>query len=115
MGLIVPVLGMHRSGTSFLTQSPDKLPGAYLGPALADDAADDNLEGHFEASEVVQINERILSLSGGSWDQIPAQLYGDAEAKVHMQEFVKELGTHPVSSWKDPRTTDPPSPCGSPT
>ena len=58
------VLGMHRSGTSMVTRLIN-LAGAYVGPEELLIAADkENPKGYWERSDVIAINEAILSLSG---------------------------------------------------
>lgn len=101
---LVLILGMHRSGTSFLTKSLHEA-GCYLGTDLLADTMRDNLEGHWESRDAMQINEHLLQLAGGSWQSIPEQLQPDPESDERMASFVHSLETHPVAGWKDPRTT----------
>ncbi|WP_432635129.1 glycosyltransferase [Albidovulum sp.] len=61
------VLGMHRSGTSFLVGAL-----SALGHALPRDrqpGGADNRHGHFEPGAVVALNDLILAAGGGRWDQ----------------------------------------------
>jgi hypothetical protein len=101
---VVVVFGMHRSGTSCLTRMLQQA-GMFLGHDLMDDLACSNLEGHAEAHKAVRINDRLLELSGGAWDRVPASLRGDEETAAHMRAFLQILDAHPVAGWKDPRTT----------
>lgn len=103
MSLIVPILGMHRSGTSCLTHLLRQA-GLYLGPDLMTETEGGNLEGHWESREALRINEHVLRLSGGAWDQPPAALQGDEESARWMARFIQDLSVHPVAGWKDPRT-----------
>jgi len=64
------VLGMHRSGTSALAGVMHKL-GLVLGEAVLP-PAEDNPKGFFENSEIVSIQQRLLSLLGRDWhDPLP--------------------------------------------
>ena len=61
------VTGMHRSGTSAVTQALAKL-GCPLGPeSELMTASASNSDGHFEALPVVEINDQVLALMGSSW------------------------------------------------
>jgi hypothetical protein len=60
------VIGVHRSGTSLLTQGLVEA-GARLGN-FSDSFDLDNPRGYFEHKEVVRFNERLLSHLGVSWD-----------------------------------------------
>jgi hypothetical protein len=104
MALTVVILGMHRSGTSCLARILQQAK-LYLGPEVAEPAACANLEGHLEAQEAVRINDRILSLSGGAWDEVPETVRGDDTTVARMNAFLAGLRAHPVAGWKDPRTT----------
>ncbi|MBU1417903.1 MAG: glycosyltransferase [Proteobacteria bacterium] len=62
----VIVLGMHRSGTSALTAGLSAL-GVDLGQ-LADTGSDENAKGYFENREVQELNDRLLSCLGTTWN-----------------------------------------------
>ncbi len=72
VGDLVCVVGMHRSGTSLVTRILNLL-GVGLGPddllMPPDDRA--NPTGYWENEAVVRLNDRILNLLGGSWDNPP--------------------------------------------
>ena len=62
------ILGMHRSGTSAITQAVK-----VLGFELSDNlmpAKPDNVKGFWEDGDVVNLNERILRSDTGSWDRL---------------------------------------------
>ena len=101
--LAVPILGMHRSGTSCLTRTLH-LAGLHLGDDLINEGHADNLEGYWEARPAVAINDRVLRLAGGSWRDVPANLPGDAETSTRIRAFLGTLLVRPVAGWKDPRT-----------
>lgn len=65
---IILILGMHRSGTSLLTGALDFL-GVSAGANLMQ-PTDDNAKGYFENLDIVQLNEKILSGLGYTWDSI---------------------------------------------
>jgi hypothetical protein len=87
---------------------------SLLGPALCrgEDlyAAPDNPTGHWESGSLVEFNQRLLSLFGGTsaapavtadgWECDPsaAALYGEA------YHVFKRAHPDPVWVWKDPRT-----------
>ncbi len=62
---VVLVLGMHRSGTSVLTQVMSKL-GYYLGAGQLG-ASEHNEEGHFERKDVIALDEAVLRFFGMEW------------------------------------------------
>lgn len=57
---------MHRSGTSALTGTLGKL-GVGLPKNLLD-ADENNPTGHWEPAPLVELNDRILTAAGSSWD-----------------------------------------------
>lgn len=64
--ILTLVLGVHRSGTSLLTQG---LRAAGAGIGEFDDIRDpDNPEGYAELPAVRQFNDRLLAHLGASWD-----------------------------------------------
>lgn len=66
------VAGMHRSGTSFLTELLHLL-GAGVGQDLLP-AAEDNPHGFWERTDVKRINDQVLERLGGSWDSPPTPM-----------------------------------------
>lgn len=64
--LFALVLGVHRSGTSFLTAGLQAL-GCGLG-GFADTRDVDNPTGYFEHPEVRDFNDRVLRALGVTWD-----------------------------------------------
>ena len=64
----VVVLGMHRSGTSALTRALS-LAGFALPRRLLS-GTEDNLEGFWEPTCVVALNERVLAALGQDWTSI---------------------------------------------
>ena len=103
MSLIIPVLGMHRSGTSCLMRILYKA-GVYLGEELIGSESS-NMLGHWESWEAVHINDEILKNSGGSWEKVPQEIKENSDTSLRIRRFVDHLGSHAVAAWKDPRTT----------
>ena len=66
--MAVFVLGMHRSGTSAITQAV-KVLGFDLSDKLLP-AKPDNVKGFWEDWDVVNLNEKILRSDTGSWDRL---------------------------------------------
>lgn len=100
--LLVPILGMHRSGTSLVAQLLEQA-GLYLGPRLMEGNVS-NLVGHFETWDAVEINDELLARSGGDWAHPPAELSDSAASVPRIEGFLAELTQRPVAGWKDPRT-----------
>ena len=105
------VIGMHRSGTSMITQLLQRS-GLDLGAAediMPPNAS--NPQGHFENSRFVAINDALLRHFGGSWDHPPVLKKWwetDPALKDQVKEARKLLQAFSGKShwgWKDPRTT----------
>lgn len=99
----IVVLGMHRSATSLVAGGLDKF-GVHMGDDQLG-ARRSNPKGHFEDLDFLHLNDRILSLNGGSWDQPPGVIdpeLGRAAAR-HLVEAKMSAG-HELWGWKDPRT-----------
>jgi hypothetical protein len=107
----VCVLGMHRSGTSLVAGILRRL-GTDLGPDedfLPPDP--NNQSGYFELAELVEINDEILALHGGSWHQLPELPAGwersDELAQIRDRArrlLGRRFAGSPAWAWKDPRT-----------
>jgi hypothetical protein len=100
---------MHRSGTSALTNAI-RLLGCSFG-----DAGDFigrkhwNPEGHWEHQRLIELDERILELHGGTWFA-PPRLRGNWERRRKAQAMLPRLRSefaeiYPEEGWvwKDPR------------
>jgi len=103
------ILGMHRSGTSFLARALN-LCGTYLGPF--DDfvsnewmPADDNLRGAWENKNILKLTEKTLSDNKGSWHEIPKKIKINEKLGKEISYHCKKLLVHPslASGFKDPR------------
>ncbi len=65
---ILIVLGMHRSGTSFLTDCTEVL--GFTLPGDRNGASSDNPKGHFEPRAIVDLNDAVLAREGAIWARI---------------------------------------------
>lgn len=104
------VLGMHRSGTSMITEILHRC-GLSVGPyeELVPPMAKSNPRGHWEPRELVAINDQILAENGAKWDtvtcadiplerELPPQLEARIASYVTLWEQRGESWV-----WKDPR------------
>lgn len=107
----VCIVGMHRSGTSFITRLLQR-GGLYLGDeGSLLPGGPDNPDGYFEHRGFSAINERLLRMFGGEWDLVPSLPDGWAEApeldplRNEARRLASELDMHGCWGWKDPRTS----------
>jgi hypothetical protein len=101
--MAILVLGMHRSGTSMVTEIIEAL-GVYLGPA--DELIGPstfNERGHFELLRAVEFDNDLLREAGGTWDAPPARDRLDALAATHRPPIDEWFGGHAAWAFKDPR------------
>ncbi len=104
----IVILGMHRSGTSAITRVINYL-GVDLGPSLLSDS-EDNETGFWEHTEIVQLNEWLLQISGSCWEDVcllPAEWWR-SEAIVPIKQAMieiikKDFSMSPLWAIKDPR------------
>ena len=108
------VTGMHRSGTSMVTQLLSHA-GLWLG---AQDklmpAKSDNPDGFYEHLDIVWIHNALLQQHHGGWDFEPtlpdhwqqAESINDLKSRAtHIcKKISAEQGKHQAWGWKDPRT-----------
>lgn len=109
----VVILGMHRSGTSFLARALN-LSGLWLG--MEDDlqtvegrAAAGNPKGNYENKRIIAINDALLAHSGGQWDQPPDKIQAPVSVRLSMLTVLYDLEKsmppgYVTWGWKDPRT-----------
>lgn len=103
------VLGMHRTGTSVLTQLLSHM-GCYAGTPESlkpGDAA--NERGYWERWDAWALNEQILAAAGASWREVAdldlGSLAEDVRGKfeAHARDLVADLDEHRPWVLKDPR------------
>jgi len=103
------ITGMHRSGTSFLARALN-LRGVYLGE-YEDFVSDqwrpaiDNLKGHWENKKFLDLADKTLSFSKGSWNKIPTKVKVNFKIGNDIKKFSKILVENSViaTGIKDPR------------
>ena len=107
----VCITGMHRSGTSLVTNLLGRC-GLYLGEE--DEllpASPDNTDGYWEHRHVVGLNDEILLALGSAWD-VPSPLlegwpYEERfnALRVRAELLLEKFAEHEPWGWKDPRTS----------
>ena len=113
--IVVPILGMHRSGTSMLTHALHCMGLALGEPLMA--ASDDNPSGYWENEFFVQVDEQLLKALGqapGGFDSAPRllaipDLAGRAQLPPAIVQQIRTylhrtFGADTRWGWKDPRT-----------
>lgn len=110
---VVCILGMHRSGTSMVSRILN-ICGVYLGESgeiMSEPVMISNQKGHWENLKVLEINEEILNLFGGSWDdppEFPENWERDfrlADIEKKAIEFREKMNRRSVVwGFKEPRT-----------
>ena len=101
---------MHRSGTSMVARILSEC-GVYLGES--DELlppAKDNVAGHFEHQEFVQLNDDVLATLGGAWDVVPPRYAIWRRRRLEplrarAASLVERMRPHAPWGWKDPRTS----------
>lgn len=102
---LVLVLGMHRSGTSALTEAIGALGFQMTCGEHLMVEADTNERGHFEDQRVTELNDWILSRHGASWFN-PWPIRGrepGAEELAAVAALWETLKSEGVTLLKDPR------------
>src|SRR5512143_1624182 len=104
------VLGMHRSGTSAVTQLLG-LAGARL-PTHVMPGDQHNAKGYFEPWRIALFNDERLRAAGGAWDDVfgfPFRPLPDAQEQGWLDRakalFAEEYGAVRYPLLKDPRVT----------
>ncbi len=94
------ILGMHRSGTSCLAGSLESA-GLVLGDVV--NASPHNKKGNKESKVLRKINDDLLALNGGSWDDPPKSLNWNDELRMRRDAYIADFDG--VADWgfKDPR------------
>lgn len=97
----VAVVGMHRSGTSYVAGSLESA-GLFLGEVSRWNPH--NQRGNREHSRIVALNDAVLSDNGGAWDDPPPRVEWSGERLREAEQIATELGVRPQWGFKDPRT-----------
>lgn len=100
-GQALMVVGMHRSGTSFLTGSLQQA-GLELGQHSAWNPH--NLKGNRENQAVVAFHDALLARHGFAWDNPPKEpVAWTSTDKAKAQKLINEYRGVPHWGFKDPR------------
>lgn len=109
MKKLIIVLGMHRSGTSVVTQICQRM-GAYLGESdELMSATTYNPDGYFENKEICGMNEEILHLCGREWYSLGVSEVDYNSLQIlkvmdKLKEYVQKLfEKSDIVAIKDPR------------
>jgi hypothetical protein len=105
----IVVLGMHRNGTSVLTRGLQAL-GVYLGDDFVAPQRD-NPTGYWEDRSIQNLNERLLTAFGRTWDSIE-RIEDASWCSTDLEPFRRQAAnylrmhflSHPLWGFKDPRT-----------
>ncbi len=101
------ILGMHRSGTSALTGTLEKL-GVHLGNDLMVQN-EYNPKGYFENNRLYKINEKLLAQCNSNWDDVffmsaKLELLKNSPLLEELKSTLQdEFGNSPLFAIKDPR------------
>ncbi|MED5550673.1 MAG: sulfotransferase family protein [Pseudomonadota bacterium] len=96
------VLGMHRSGTSALTGTLLEA-GVYLGRVL-DQSIQRNPKGLQEPPAVLYMQEDLLKVNGGSWNEPPERVEWRPLHTAVRDLFIESRRDAGPWGFKDPRT-----------
>jgi len=111
---VVPILGMHRSGSSMLTRALNLL-GLDLGQPLLDPTPDNPL-GYWENTFFVRTNVELLRTMNCQEDGFAApqelarvpplcdQVIIEDDKRAEVRDFMDTTFQSPAWGWKDPRT-----------
>lgn len=97
----VLILGMHRSGTSWLTGSLQQA-GLYL--AKHHSWNPHNRKGNRENPDVMALHEDILAANNGAWDVPPEMMVWNDQHKHIARQLIRENTQQQRWGFKDPRT-----------
>tara|TARA_B110000902_G_scaffold243853_1_gene296529 strand:+ start:1573 stop:2292 length:720 start_codon:yes stop_codon:yes gene_type:complete len=98
---IIVILGMHRSGTSFLTGSLQQA-GVELGKYSEWNRH--NKKGNRENTDIVELNDSVLAKNGGSWLYPPIYVDWDEESISEAKRILELYQSTDIFAFKDPRT-----------
>ena len=97
---LICILGMHRSGTSFLAGSLQQA-GVALGDAHTWNPH--NRKGNRENQMFVDLHDSILEANNGAWDRPPGRVVWREEHFEQARELLRHHAGEPVFGFKDPR------------
>jgi hypothetical protein len=99
---VVAILGMHRSGTSWLTGSLQEA-GLELGEVNTQ--ARHNAKGNRESEYLQQLHESVLEANGGSWRDPRWPNSWSWTKRRKLARYIKRMNAdYPRWGFKDPRS-----------
>ena len=101
MSSVTAILGMHRSGTSWLAMTLQQR-GLELGDVSLSDIA--NRKGNRESRVLTTLHESVLRQNGGSWSDPQWPNQWRAEEEQALRQFIADMDLR-YDHWgfKDPR------------
>ena len=99
MSRVVAILGMHRSGTSWLTGSLEEA-GLYLGDVRTE--SKHNPKGNRESERLQHIHDAVLADNGGTWRKPSFPNTWSAERSAELSEYIASMDRE-LWGFKDPR------------
>jgi len=100
------ILGMHRSGTSFLANCLNRC-GVYLGENLlfSNGSSKDNPKGFWENEDFTKLSDKFMAENKTRWDQITSNLKCSDNFKQQFKNKINKLvsESHMAAGIKDPR------------
>ena len=101
-GRVTVIVGMHRSGTSFLTGSLQQA-GLELGGHSSWNPH--NTRGNRENQEIVDLHDAILRSRGFAWDNPPTGIvHWTPQERARAQSIIHSFRELPHWGFKDPRS-----------
>jgi hypothetical protein len=98
----VAIVGMHRSGTSWLAGTLQEL-GLELG--VVDEVNPYNARGNREHTRIQELHASVFQAAGGSWRNPPGRAHWSDAQRDELGSIVADLGrAGTVWGFKDPRT-----------
>jgi len=97
----VLILGMHRSGTSCLAGALQEA-GLHLGNV--NEKAPHNAKGNRENKAIMDLHDKVLAASGGSWDAPPPSVTWSSEHAAARDALIAHYPVDRLWGFKDPRT-----------
>ena len=101
MSIVTAILGMHRSGTSWLAMTLQQR-GLELGDVSLSNRA--NRKGNRESQVLTPLHESVLRHNGGSWSDPRWPNQWSAEQEQALRQFIADMDQrHEHWGFKDPR------------
>lgn len=108
---VLAVIGMHRSGTSLLTNILDSM-GVHVGDEAKIMVDQYNERGYWENLQMITINDAILHYFGSTWSEpwglTPSNIKRHPTIRAlapHIQDLLARYQDYDMWAFKDPRAT----------